>query len=80
MLNKGKARISIPQDLEFENFMKTPIGTVKVYKTFSMTEPRLPGEDWEWYMVCITAWQAKRGYLRFGRTKTREETPKEKWQ
>ena len=68
------------QDLEFENFIKTPIGTVKVYKTPPMTELRLPGEDWEHYMARITAWQAKRGYPRFGKAKTRDETLKEKWQ
>ena len=60
--------------------MKTPIGTIKVYEIFSMTKPRLPGKDWEYYMACITAWQAKRGYLRFGGSKTKEETLKEKWQ
>ena len=60
--------------------MKTPIGTARVYETLFMTKLRLPGEDWEQYIACITAWQAKRGYIRFGRTKTREETPREKWQ
>src|SRR6266700_2575455 len=44
-LNKGKARINTPQDLEFKNFIKTPIGTVKVYKTPPITKLRLPGED-----------------------------------
>jgi len=43
--NKGKARISTPQDLEFKNFMKTPIRTARVYKIFSMTKLRLPGEN-----------------------------------
>ncbi len=31
-------------------------------------------------MVYIIAQQAKRGYLRFGKSKTKGETPKEKWQ
>ena len=26
------------------------------------------------------AWQAKRGYLRFGKSKIKEEIPREKWQ
>ena len=67
------------QDLEFENFIKTLIRTVKVYKTPLIIKPRLLGKDWEHYMVCITAQQAKRGYLRFGKAKTKEETLKKKW-
>ena len=59
--------------------MKTPIGTVRVYKISFMTKLRLPREDWERYIACIIAWQAKRGYLRFGRTKTKGEIPREKW-
>jgi len=35
--------------------MKTPIGTARVYETPPMILPRLPREDWEWYIVCITA-------------------------
>ena len=31
-------------------------------------------------MVCITAQQAKRGYLRFRGSKTKEKIPREKWQ
>ena len=60
--------------------MKMLIGTAKVYKILFIMRLRLLKEDWEWYMVCIIAWQAKWGYLRFGRTKTKEETPREKWQ
>ena len=60
--------------------MKILIRTVKVYKTLFMTKLRLLRENWEWYMVYITAQQAKRGYLRFRRPKTKEETPKKKWQ
>ena len=45
--NKGKARISTPQDLEFKNFMKTPIGTARVYKIPFITKLRLLREDWE---------------------------------
>ena len=56
------------------------IGTVKVHKIFFIIKPRLLGEDWEWYIACITVWQAKRGYLRFRGPKTKEEIPKEKWQ
>ena len=44
-LNKGKARINMLQDLEFKNFMKTLIGTVKIYKTPFMTKPRLLRKD-----------------------------------
>ena len=58
--------------------MKTPIGIVKVYKILFMTELRLPREDWECYIAHITIWQAKRSYLRFGKTKTRGEIPREK--
>ena len=59
--------------------MKTPIGIVKVYKTLFMMELRLLREDWERYMVYIIAWQAKRGYLRFRKDKTRDKTLREKW-
>ena len=45
-----------------------------------MIKLRLLREDWEQYIVHITAWQAKRGYLRFRKSKTRGETPREKWQ
>jgi len=31
-------------------------------------------------MAYITAWKAKKGYLKFGRPKTKEKIPKEKWQ
>ena len=44
-LDKGKAKISTLQDLEFKNFIKTPIRTAKVYKTFFMTKLRLPRKD-----------------------------------
>ena len=60
--------------------MKTPIGTVKVCETPFMMKLRLPGEDWEHYIARITAWQAKRGYPRFGKAKTKDKTPREKWQ
>ena len=70
----------MPQDLEYKNFMKTPIGTARVYKTPPMTKLRLLGENWERYIARITAWQAKRGYLRFKKAKTRDEIPREKWQ
>ena len=72
--------MSIPQDLEFKNFIKTPIGIVRVYEISFMTKPRLLKEDWERYIMYIIAWQAKRGYLRFGGSKTKEEIPREKWQ
>jgi len=52
-LDKGKAKISTPQDLEFKNFMKTPIRTAKVYKTPPITKPRLLRKDWEQYMARI---------------------------
>ena len=45
-----------------------------------MTEPRLPREDWERYIAYIMAWQAKKGYLRFRKAKTRDKIPREKWQ
>ena len=45
-----------------------------------MTALRLLREDWEQYMACIMVWQAKRGYLRFRRAKTKEKTLREKWQ
>ena len=79
-LNKGKAKMSTLQDLEFKNFIKTLIGIAKVYKTHFMTKPRLLKEDWEQYIAYITAQQAKRGYLRFKKAKTKEKTPREKWQ
>ena len=60
--------------------MKTPIRTTRVYKIPPMTKPRLLKEDWERYIAHITAWQAKRGYLRFRGSKTKEEIPREKWQ
>ncbi len=60
--------------------MKTLIETAKVYKTLFMTKPRLLKENWEHYIACITAWQAKRGYPRFGKAKTKDKTPREKWQ
>ena len=47
MLNKGKARISMLQDLEFENFIKTPIGIIRVCEIPFITKLRLLGEDWE---------------------------------
>ncbi len=78
-LNKGKARISMLQDLEFKNFIKTPIGTARVYNTFFITKPKLPKKDWEWYIIYITAQQAKRGYLRFRKSKTKEKILREKW-
>ncbi len=68
----------MPQDLEFKNFMKTPIGTARVYKISFMTKPRLPKENWERYIAYIIAWQAKRGYPRFKRSKTKEKTLREK--
>ena len=60
--------------------MKTPIGTARVYKTPPIVLLRLSREDWEQYMAYITAWQAKRGYLRFGRFKTKKKIFREKWQ
>ena len=45
-----------------------------------MTKLRLPKKDQEQYITYIIAWQAKRGYLRFGRPKTKEKTFKEKQQ
>jgi len=45
----------MPQDLEFKNFIKTPIGIARVYKTPPITKLRLPGEDWERYVVYIIA-------------------------
>ena len=57
--------------------MRTLVRIARVYST-PLTVPRLPGEDWERYMARITAWQANRGYLRFKRSKTKKETPKEK--
>ena len=56
LLSKDKARVNTPQDLEFKNFMKTPVGIARVYKTPFMTKLRLLREDWERYMVCIIAW------------------------
>ena len=47
-------------------------------KTLFIVLLRLLGEDWEQYIAYIIAWQAKRGYLRFGGSKTKDETPKEK--
>src|SRR6266702_2883297 len=44
-LNKGKAKINMPQDLEFKNIMKTLIRTTRVYKTFSIIKQRLPKKD-----------------------------------
>ena len=58
LFNKGKAKDSIPQDhrtKEFNKWMKTPIRTARVYETLFIVSPRLLREDWEWYMVCITA-------------------------
>ena len=43
-------------------------------------EPRLLREDWEHYIAYIMAWQAKKGYLRFRKAKTKDETLREKWQ
>ena len=60
--------------------MKTLIGIVKVCETPFMTKPRLLREDWEQYITYIIKWQAKRGYLRFGRSKTRDKILREKWQ
>ena len=81
--NKGKARESTPQNHEtkdFNKWMKTPIGTARVYKTPLIVLLRLPGENQEQYIAHITAQQAKRGYLRSKRSKTKGEIPKEKWQ
>ena len=68
------------QDLEFKNFIKMPIRIARVYKTSFIMKLRLPRENWEQYIAYIIAWQAKRGYLRFGRPKTKGEIPREKWQ
>ena len=45
-----------------------------------MMKLRLLGKDQEQYIVYIIAQQAKRGYLRFRRSKTKGEIPREKWQ
>ena len=45
LLNKGNARMSMPQDLEFKNFIKTPVGTAKVCNTPFITKLRLLKED-----------------------------------
>ena len=58
--------------------MRTLIGIARVYKIFFIIKLRLPGEDQEQYMAYIIAWQAKRGYLRFRGSKTKEKTLKEK--
>ena len=55
------------------------IRIIKVYKTPFMIKLRLLEKDWEQYMAYIIAWQAKRGYLRFRRSKIKGETPREKW-
>ena len=49
-----------------------------MYETPFMTKLRLLGEDWEYYIVYIITWQAKRGYLRFRGFKTKKETLREK--
>ena len=47
LLDKGKARISMPQDLEFKNFIKILIKTARVHNILFMTALRLLREDWE---------------------------------
>ncbi len=46
----------MPQDLEFENFIKILIRIIRVYETLFMIKLRLLKEDWEWYIICIIAW------------------------
>jgi len=49
-----------------------------VYKIPFIIKPRLLKKDWEWYIVYIIVWQAKRGYLKFGGSKTKEKILREK--